>query len=184
LDGVVCYVGIGSNLGDPKKNGQEAVDFLAGTDHICLTRISSWYRTQPVVTGDGSPETADRIRRLKDQPWFINAVVEIKTILPVRDLFMALKRIEHKMGRTPGEKDGPRLIDLDLLFYGQDVVNEPDLVVPHPRAHQRRFVLEAMNEIASFYIHPVFGVSIRGLKDRLDDHHLVFRDGTTDSEGE
>jgi 2-amino-4-hydroxy-6-hydroxymethyldihydropteridine pyrophosphokinase len=77
------------------------------------------------------------------------------------------------MGRKRETKGGPRIIDLDLLFYGQDVIRETDLVVPHPEIHKRRFALEPLYEIASYFIHPVFGVSIRGLKDRLTDTKIV-----------
>ena len=77
------------------------------------------------------------------------------------------------MGRSREIKGGPRIIDLDLLLYGQEIIHEVDLMVPHPEIHQRRFVLEPLREIASYFIHPVFGISMRGLKDRLDDHKIV-----------
>ena len=84
-----------------------------------------------------------------------------------------LQQIEAAMGRKREIKGEPRVIDLDLLFYGQDIINEDNLNVPHPEIYKRRFVMEPLSEIASFYIHPVFGVSVRGLKDRLNDKKIV-----------
>jgi 2-amino-4-hydroxy-6-hydroxymethyldihydropteridine diphosphokinase len=104
---------------------------------------------------------------------FINAVVEIKTALSTRNLFQTLQNIEKDMGRKREMKGGPRIIDLDLLFYGQEVIQDADLIVPHPEIQKRRFVLKPLCEIASYFIHPAFGVSIRGLKDRLSDNKMV-----------
>jgi 7,8-dihydro-6-hydroxymethylpterin-pyrophosphokinase len=90
-----------------------------------------------------------------------------------------LQHIETAMGRKREIKGEPRIIDLDILFYGQDIINEDNLNIPHPEVYKRRFVLEPLCEIASFYIHPAFGVSIRGLKDRLKDQSVVelYNDG-------
>jgi 2-amino-4-hydroxy-6-hydroxymethyldihydropteridine diphosphokinase len=100
---------------------------------------------------------------------FINAVLEIKTTLDPHQLLDVLQKIENAMGRKRTIKSGPRIIDLDILFYGQKVLQDENLVIPHPEAHKRRFVLEPMSEIASYFIHPSFGVSIRGLNERLTD---------------
>jgi 7,8-dihydro-6-hydroxymethylpterin-pyrophosphokinase len=86
-----------------------------------------------------------------------------------------LKGIERQMGRIEGPRWGPRVIDLDLLLYGQEVVAEEGLVIPHPEMHRRRFVLEPLCEIASYVVHPAFGVSLRGLLDRLEDPSRVER---------
>ena len=94
-------------------------------------------------------------------------------MFPPRQLFDALKGIERRMGRTEGPKWGPRVIDLDLLLYGQEVVSEGDLIVPHPEMQRRRFVLVPLCELASYAIHPAFGVSVRGLMDRLADQGRV-----------
>lgn len=136
---------------------------VSDTPDIRYLRSSSFYRTEPVGP---------------DQEWFINAVAEIRTSLTPRLLLTALEEIERRMGRTVGEKWGPRVIDLDLLLYGQEVIAEEGLIVPHPELHRRRFVLEPMCEIASYVIHPTFGVSMRGLRDRLTDKHRVEIDGT------
>ncbi len=141
---------------------------ISDTPGIRYLRSSSLYRTEPV-----GPE----------QPWFVNAVCEIRTALTPRFLFTGLKEIERRMGRTVGAKWGPRIIDLDLLLYGQDIVEEEGLVVPHPELHRRRFVLEPLCEIASYEVHPVFGISMRGLLDRLADDHRVEREEPGDAGG-
>ncbi len=155
IRGVIAFIGIGSNQGNPADACREAVRKLSDACEVRLLRCSSLYRTEPV-----GPQ---------DQPWFVNTVAEIRTSLPPRPLFEILKEIERRMGRTEGPKWGPRLIDLDLLLYGQEVVNERDLVIPHPELHRRRFVLVPLCELASYMIHPAFGVSSRGLLERLED---------------
>jgi 2-amino-4-hydroxy-6-hydroxymethyldihydropteridine diphosphokinase len=159
LNGIICYIGIGSNLGNSLKNCQYAVDSLSRAKGIELTRASSFYKTEPVG--------------IENQNLFINAVVEVKTALSARDLLQTLQNIEKDMGRKRKVKGGPRIIDLDLLFYGQNVIGDHDLTVPHPEIHKRSFVLVPLCEIASYFIHPAFGVSIRGLKDRLNDNKMV-----------
>jgi len=159
--GIIAFIGIGSNLRDPAVQCRDAFRRIGAIPGIRLLRRSSLYRTEPVG--------------LEDQPWFINAVAEIRTGLRPRMLFAALKGIEREMGRTDGPRWGPRVIDLDLLLYGQEVVAEEGLVIPHPELHRRRFVLEPLCELASYVIHPAFGVSVRGLLDRLTDPGLVER---------
>jgi 7,8-dihydro-6-hydroxymethylpterin-pyrophosphokinase len=88
-------------------------------------------------------------------------------------LLKALQRIEQAMGRENGQRGGPRVMDLDLLLYSQDVVQEQDLIIPHPQIHRRRFVLVPFQEIAPYVIHPAFGISIQGLLDRLQDDSKV-----------
>lgn len=159
LSGVFCYIGIGSNLGNALQNCKEAIKAISLVNEIQLIATSSFYSTEPVG--------------IENQNWFVNAAIEIKTSLPACDLLHVLQSIENTMGRLREVKGGPRIIDLDLLFYNQDIINEKDLIVPHPEIHKRQFVLEPLNEIASFFIHPTFGISIRGLKDRLDDKKIV-----------
>jgi 2-amino-4-hydroxy-6-hydroxymethyldihydropteridine diphosphokinase len=156
---IVCYIGIGSNLGDPLQNCEDAMLNLSRINEIQLTGESSFYNAEPVG--------------IENQDWFVNAVVEIKTTLAARDLLHVLQSIEIAMGRKRETKGGPRIIDLDLLFYGHNVIDEEGLTVPHPEVHKRRFVLEPLGEIASYFIHPAFGVSVRGLKDRLSDKKVV-----------
>lgn len=159
MNGIICYIGIGSNLGNALKNCQHAVESLSLAKGIDITSVSSFYKTEPVG--------------IENQNLFINAVVEIKTALSARNLFQNLQNIEKDMGRKREVKGGPRIIDLDLLFYGREIIQDSDLIVPHPEIQRRRFVLEPLCEIASYFIHPDFGVSIRGLKDRLNDNKMV-----------
>jgi len=162
VTGILCYIGIGSNLGNPVQNCRNAIEKVSHIQGVQLVKISSLYLTEPVD-----------INKDKHQDWFINAVAEVKTNLRARELLIKLQGIETEMGRKREIKGEARVIDLDLLFYGQDIINEDNLNVPHPEIYKRRFVLEPLSEIASFYIHPAFGVSIRGLKDRLQDQSVV-----------
>jgi 2-amino-4-hydroxy-6-hydroxymethyldihydropteridine diphosphokinase len=159
LNGIICYIGIGSNLGDSLKNCQHAVENISGSEGIKFIRASSFYRTEPMG--------------MENQNYFVNAVLEVETDISARNLLQMLQTIENDMGRKREAKGGPRIIDLDLLFYGQNVIKEQNLTVPHPEIQKRRFVLEPLCEIASYFIHPSFGISIRGLKDRLDDNKIV-----------
>jgi 2-amino-4-hydroxy-6-hydroxymethyldihydropteridine diphosphokinase len=170
LNGMISYIGIGSNVGDSLANCKEAVARLSDIPETVLERVSSFYKTEP-VTDFPADEAAQKV--LKHQDWFTNAAAEIRTLLSPCDLLRRLQDIEKKMGRVRTFAGAPRVIDLDLLLYGQEVINEKDLVVPHPSMHKRRFVLEPLCEIASYVIHPLFGVSMRGLKDRLEDQKKV-----------
>jgi 2-amino-4-hydroxy-6-hydroxymethyldihydropteridine diphosphokinase len=138
------YLSLGSNLGDRVKNLRDAIAVLrkAGVD---VTRISSIYETEPV----------DYL----DQPWFLNCAVEAETELPAIALLKGLRQIEADMGSNKLVPKGPRLIDLDILLYGDEVIETPELQVPHPRMHLRRFVLKPLAEIAPNVRHPVSGLS-------------------------
>lgn len=158
--GVISFIGVGSNMDDPAARCREALCCLSQISGIKVLRQSSFYRTEPVG--------------FEKQDWFINAVAEIRTVLPPQELLKAMQEIEHKMGRLRGPRWGPRVIDLDILLYGQEAVEDDDLVIPHPELHKRRFILEPLCEIASYAIHAVFGVSVRGLMERLDDDSKVY----------
>ncbi len=153
--GIVAFVGIGANLGDPAAQCREAVRRIGTIPGVRMLRRSSLYRTAPVGP--------------MEQGWFINAVAEVRTDLSPTKFLEALKEIEGQMGRTEGPRWGPRVIDLDILLYGQEVVDQEGLKIPHPEMHRRRFVLAPLCELASYAIHPAFGVSARGLLDRLTD---------------
>jgi 2-amino-4-hydroxy-6-hydroxymethyldihydropteridine diphosphokinase len=169
VNGVIAFIGIGANMRRPAEMCRTAVGLLAEIPGVRLLRSSSLYMTEPVGP--------------KDQEWFINAVAEIRTSLPPGLLLKALKEIERRLGRTDGVKWGPRVIDLDILLYGQEVIREGDLVIPHPELHRRRFVLVPLSELASYAIHPAFGVSVRGLLDRLTDPaRVVLYDPATGEE--
>ncbi len=167
MEGILVYIGIGANMGDPLRQCEESIRKLAVMPGIALKRVSSFYETEPVI------DSGEHRKDLEHQDWFINAVAEIRTTLLPHEVLETLQNIEMQMGRTREFKGAPRIIDLDLLLYGQDVISEGDLIVPHPLMHKRRFVLEPLCEMASYIIHPVFGVSMRGLKERLDDRKTV-----------
>ena len=146
-------------MGNPASNCATAVKRISETDDITVLRCSSLYKTQPVG--------------FEEQDWFVNGVIEIRTMLRPRVLMNAMQRAEDEMGRIRGEKWGPRVIDIDILLYGQIVIEEEGLVIPHPEFHKRRFVLVPLNEIAPCAIHPAFGISIKRLLDRLQDENKV-----------
>lgn len=161
IHGVIAYIGIGSNLGQPEEQCLEAMRRMASVKEIAFLRRSSLYRTEPMG--------------VKNQPRFVNAVAEVRTSLSPRALLRILMQIEEAMGRVRDVHWGPRTIDLDILLFGQEIIQEDDLVIPHPELHKRRFVLVPLNELASYAIHPAFGVSIRGLMQRLRDDSRVER---------
>jgi 2-amino-4-hydroxy-6-hydroxymethyldihydropteridine diphosphokinase len=130
------FVGIGSNLGEPERQIAAALDQLAAEDGIELVAVSSLRETEPVG--------------YLDQPRFLNGAAQIETELPARELLERLLEIEARLGRLRGEgpRFGPRTIDLDLLVYGDETIDEPGLTVPHPRLAERRFALEPLAELA------------------------------------
>jgi len=158
---VIAYLGIGSNLGDPIENCRKALREIASLKNVQVLRRSSLYRTEPV--GD----------RLQD--WFVNGVVEVRTTFTAPQLLKALQWVEQALGRERRERWGPRTIDIDILLYGQEIIKTDSLVVPHPELHKRRFVLVPINEIAPYVIHVLYGISMKGLLDRLEDDHSVER---------
>jgi len=129
-----AYVGLGSNMGDRERMLWSAVHMLAFSPEVEVVAVSSVRETDPVG--------------LTDQPRFLNAAVALDTELEPRALLELLMAVERELGRTrDGPRFGPRTIDLDLLLYGDEVVDEPGLTVPHPRLHERRFVLEPLAEL-------------------------------------
>ena len=131
---IKAYVGLGANLGDREANLRGALELLAGEADIQVVGVSSFRETDPV--GD------------VDQPRFLNAAAAVVTELSPRELLDRLLAIERTLGRTrDGPRYGPRSIDLDLLLHGGGVLDEPGLVLPHPRLHERRFVLEPLAEL-------------------------------------
>ncbi|HOJ51340.1 MAG TPA: 2-amino-4-hydroxy-6-hydroxymethyldihydropteridine diphosphokinase [Syntrophales bacterium] len=152
---VVAYIGLGSNLGDRVGNCREALTRISALPMTRLVATSSFYLTSPV----GYLKQGD----------FVNATCEIKTGLHPRELLFALKGIEKAMGRAPAKRWGPRLIDLDILLYDHAWINEEDLEIPHPRLHERRFVLIPLCEIAPYVLHPLYGITMKGLLERLED---------------
>lgn len=160
-DGIICFLGVGSNTGDPVGNCIVAERYISEIDGVVVLRHSPLYRTQPVG--------------FEEQEWFVNGIIEVRTALRPHSLLDAVLGVEDTMGRVREEKWGPRIIDIDILLYGQAVIDEEDLIIPHPRFHTRRFVLVPLNEIAPHVVHPVFGISVRGLMDRVEDTNTVER---------
>ena len=127
------YLALGSNVGDRLATLQRAVDLLAAAQGIAIRRSSRVYETDPV----GGPP----------QPRFLNAVVDARTSLEPRDLLDACHGVERSLGRERGVRWGPRTIDIDILTYGRERIAEPDLVIPHPRMHERGFVMAPLLEL-------------------------------------
>ena len=156
-----AYVSIGSNLGDRAGNLLLAVRGMTEAA-LCVSRLSSVYETEPVSE--------------VEQPPFLNMVVEVGNTLPTPEQVMArLLRIEYLLGRTRDVKDGPRTLDLDLLFYGDLEKKTQFLTLPHPRLHERRFVLEPLVEIAPHLVHPTLKCPASQLLEGLNDRSAVRR---------
>jgi 2-amino-4-hydroxy-6-hydroxymethyldihydropteridine diphosphokinase len=137
-----AFLALGSNIGDREAHLREAVTRLESHE-IHVLRRSSLYETAP--------------QELLDQPWFLNAVVQVETSLFPMQLLARVREIERQMGRRRVTPKGPRNIDIDILFYGRTVIATAELEVPHPRIAQRRFVLEPLAEIAPEFRHPMTG---------------------------
>jgi len=149
-----AYLGLGANLSDRAANLAEAARRIASAD-LRVLRVSSSWETAP--------------RGILDQPWFLNQVIEVETDLSAMQLFHHLQEIEQEMGRVRAARDGPRLIDIDILLYGDQQVSEPDLEIPHPRMAERRFVLEPLAELAPALRHPVTGRTVQEMLAKVKD---------------
>lgn len=150
----IVHLGIGSNIGDRKANCERALELLGGRG-IKIKKVSSMYETKPWG--------------LKEQPDFINMAAEAETDLSPEKLLDTLKRIEKEMGREETVKWGPRVIDLDILFYNDAIVDTQRLRIPHPFIRERDFVVTPLAEIAPDKVHPVLKKSVRQLREELKD---------------
>jgi 2-amino-4-hydroxy-6-hydroxymethyldihydropteridine diphosphokinase len=148
---------IGSNLGDRRANLENALQLLGNLGQV--SAVSSFYETEPV--------------ELTAQPWFLNCAVKLETNRMPKQLMKSILDIEREMGRQRKQKKGPRNIDIDILFFGNSVVEAQGLTIPHPALHQRRFVLEPLVEIAPEFRHPVFKRTVRELRDALPPGQTV-----------
>lgn len=154
----VCtaYLSLGSNLGDKQGNCRFAIDALAREEEVRVTAVSRFFRTSPVD--------------FLHQDWFVNAAVRIETALPPEALLRRTQDIEKRAGRVAASvRFGPRVLDIDLLLCGGLVMATEGLVLPHPRMHKRRFVLEPLCDIDPGIVHPVLEADVRTLLQRIDD---------------
>lgn len=146
MNGHIAYIAMGANLGAREQTLREALKLLAANQYVQVLKVSSFLETKAV----GGPP---------NQPNYLNAAASLETTLSPRQLLDLLLEIERKLGRvrsTP-ERNQPRTIDLDVLLFDDRVINEPELVVPHPRMHERKFVLKPLSEIAPDLKHPILG---------------------------
>ena len=156
---ITAYLGLGSNMGNRQDNVKKALDLLS--QRLPVRKVSSLYDTEPVGN--------------INQPHFLNLVCQVDTRLAPAALLVLAKGIESKLGRAPASHNAPRPIDIDILFYGDQIIETPELVIPHPRLTERAFVLVPLAEIAPDLVHPVSGKTVRELLDGLADTQDVVK---------
>ena len=157
---VKCAIALGSNLGDSKQILNQALNLLSQTSGIELISHSSWYETVPV----GPP-----------QPNYVNGCAILETELLPEDLLQILLKIEQQFGRIRQERWGPRILDLDILLYGDLILEMPNLTIPHPRMNERAFVLVPLAEIAAHWIEPISRQTILQLSQAIDCSGIINR---------
>jgi len=153
----IVYLSLGSNIGDRAANLNSAMERLGALGTI--QKISSFYETEPV--------------EFTAQPWFLNIAVKLDTEKMPKQLLAGILDVEQQMGRRRTQKKGPRAIDIDILLFGNSIIDTKGLTVPHPAMHERRFVLEPLAEIAPEVRHPVFKRTLRELRDALPPGQAV-----------
>lgn len=162
----IVYLCLGSNKGDRVGYVQQATSLLGAVEGISIIRTSSFYETQPWLEIGNN--------------WFVNAVIEVKTTLSPQDLLKECLRVEGQLGRNRDVevKYGDRTIDIDILFYGKEIVEEEHLQIPHKYLHQRAFTLVPMLELNPNFVHPVLNKTVEQLHDELENPELVYLYGT------
>ena len=146
------YLGLGSNLGDRQHNLARAVELLA--EKVSIEKLSSLYETEPIG--------------YREQPWFLNAVCEATTSLTPEELLILAKEIEVALGRLPSFSNAPRPMDIDILFYGNEIIHSTQLTIPHPRLEERAFVLLPLAEIAPDLVHPVSRRKVKEMVEKVE----------------
>lgn len=162
----IVYLALGSNKGDRVGYVQQATSLLNEIEGVKIVRTSSFYETQPWLE--------------KNTTWYVNAVIEIKTSLLPIDLLSECQRIERQLGRDRQLEGvhGDRTMDIDILFYDNDIIDEDCLRIPHKYFHQRAFTIVPMLELDPEFIHPDFNKSISDLHDELENPEMVYLYGT------
>ncbi len=155
---VTVYVALGSNVGDREENLRRAMELLREAG-VNIKKVSSIYETEPV----------DYL----EQEWFLNSVLQAETDLEPLALLRAMRAIELSMGSKKAFAKGPRLIDLDILLYGEETINTPELQVPHPRMLERKFVLVPLVEIAAEVRHPSWATTAKAILENSKDRSQV-----------
>ena len=148
---VRAFLGLGGNLGQPEHTIRQALAELSKHPNLVISSVSSFYRTEPVGMAAVEGESI---------PWFVNAVAQVETTLSARELLGLCLAVEQHFGRDRSFQPNrhgalSRTLDVDLLLYGKQLISEPDLVVPHPRLHERLFTLMPLNELAPDLVHPL-----------------------------
>jgi len=156
------YLGLGSNIGDREAQLRAALIELEQSE-VAVRRSASLYATEP--------------RDFEEQPWFLNTVIEVRTLLEPEALLQQCLQIEKQAGRVRDQSRGPRPIDIDILLYKDRLIDQPNLIVPHPRYRERRFVLIPLAELAPDLPDPVCGLTMRQLLDLCPDDGEVRRHG-------
>lgn len=162
----IVYLSLGSNKGDRIGYVQQAASLLGADEGISIVRTSAFYESEPW--------------NMNTKNWFVNAVVEAKTKYSPQELLEVCQRIEKQLGRTSEEKNQyqDRTIDIDILFYNKDIINEEYLIIPHKYVHLRAFTLVPMMELNSDFVHPVLHKNIVEMHNDLENPEMVFLYGT------